>query len=104
MKEIVQRRTISAGSSSADRTQQDPETLPTSSWLSCIFPYTPLNRFQPKVIFTVREGLLIVGYGIIQSRGMESFPTPVARVRRVRWMTEVDINFRMPVIQEPHVG
>jgi hypothetical protein len=30
----------------ADRTQWNLEILPTSSWLSCIFPNTPMKRFS----------------------------------------------------------
>jgi hypothetical protein len=33
------------------------------------------------VTFTVREGPLIVGYGIIRSRGMESLPLPVPQAQ-----------------------
>jgi hypothetical protein len=40
------------------------------------FPEYPYEEVQPGVTFTVREGPLIVGYGVIQSRGMESFPLP----------------------------
>ena len=41
------------------------------------FPEYPYEGVQPGVTFTVREGPLIVGYGVIQSRGMESFPLPI---------------------------
>ena len=42
------------------------------------FPEYPYEEVQPGVTFTVREGPLIVGYGVIQSRGMETFPLPMA--------------------------
>ena len=45
------------------------------------FPEYPYEEVQPGVTFTVREGPLIVGYGVIQSRGMESFPLPVAQAQ-----------------------
>jgi hypothetical protein len=45
------------------------------------FPECPYEEVQPGVTFTLREGPLIVGYGVIQSRGMESFPLPVARAQ-----------------------
>jgi hypothetical protein len=45
------------------------------------FPEYLYYEVQPGVTFTVREGPLIVGYGVIQSRGMESFPLPVAQAR-----------------------
>ena len=45
------------------------------------FPEYPYEEVQPGVTFTVREGPLIVGYGVIHSRGMESFPLPVAQAR-----------------------
>jgi hypothetical protein len=45
------------------------------------FPEYPYEEVQPGVTFTVREGPLIVGYGVIQSRGMESFPLPVTQAR-----------------------
>lgn len=45
------------------------------------FPEYPYEAVQPGVTFTVREGPLIVGYGVIQSRGMESFPLPVAQAQ-----------------------
>jgi hypothetical protein len=38
------------------------------------FPEQPYNEVQPGATFTVREGPLIVGHGVIRSRGMESFP------------------------------
>jgi hypothetical protein len=43
------------------------------------FPEYPYEEVQPGVEFTVREGPLIVGYGVVQSRGMETFPLPVAQ-------------------------
>ena len=45
------------------------------------FPEYPYEEVQPGVTFTVREGPLIVGFGIIQSRGMEYFPLPVAQAQ-----------------------
>lgn len=45
------------------------------------FPECRYEEVQPGVTFTVREGPLIVGYGVIQSRGMESFPLPVAQAQ-----------------------
>ncbi|MFY9949373.1 MAG: hypothetical protein WA261_01745 [Candidatus Sulfotelmatobacter sp.] len=45
------------------------------------FPEYPYEEVQPGVTFTVREGPLIVGYGVIQSRGMKSFPLPVAQAQ-----------------------
>jgi len=45
------------------------------------FPEYPYEEVQPGVTFTVREGPLIVGYGVIQSRGMESFQLPVVQGR-----------------------
>jgi len=40
------------------------------------FPEYPYHEVQPGVTFTVREGPLIVGHGVVLSRGMESFPIP----------------------------
>ena len=45
------------------------------------FPEYPYDEVQPGATFTVREGPLIVGYGVIQSRGMESFQLPVVQGR-----------------------
>lgn len=45
------------------------------------FPEYPYDEVQPGVTFTVREGPLIVGYGVIQSRGVESFPLPVKQAQ-----------------------
>jgi len=45
------------------------------------FPEYPYEEVQPGVTFTVREGPLIVGYGVIQSRRTESFPLPVAQAQ-----------------------
>ena len=45
------------------------------------FPEYPYEEVQPGVTFTVREGALIVGYGVIQSRGMESFRLPVVQAQ-----------------------
>jgi hypothetical protein len=47
------------------------------------FPEYPYDEVQPGVTFTVREGPLIVGFGVIQSRGMESFPLPVTNGQNV---------------------
>ena len=41
------------------------------------FPDYPYTEVQPGATFTVREGPLIVGYGIILSRKSESFPLPL---------------------------
>ena len=41
------------------------------------FPKYPYEEVQPGATFTVREGPLVVGYGIIVSRGVESFPLPI---------------------------
>jgi hypothetical protein len=45
------------------------------------FPEYPYEEVQRGVTFTVREGSLIVGYGVIQLRGMESFPLPAAQAQ-----------------------
>ena len=45
------------------------------------FPEYPYEEIQPGVTFTVREGPVIVGYGVIQSRGMESLQLPVAQAQ-----------------------
>jgi hypothetical protein len=45
------------------------------------FPEYPYDEVQQGVTFTVREGTLIVGYGVIESRGMESFPLPAAQAQ-----------------------
>jgi hypothetical protein len=41
------------------------------------FPEYPYEEVQPGTTFTVREGSLVVGYGVIRSREMESFPLPL---------------------------
>jgi len=41
------------------------------------FPEYPYEEVQPGATFTVREGSLVVGYGVIRSRGTESFPLPL---------------------------
>ena len=41
------------------------------------FPEYPYEEVQPGATFTVREGSLIVAYGVILSRGMESFLLPL---------------------------
>jgi hypothetical protein len=41
------------------------------------FPDYPYNEVQPGATFTVREGPLVVGYGVIVSRTFESFPLPL---------------------------
>ena len=45
------------------------------------FPEYPNEEVQPGATFTVREGPLIVGYGVIQSCGMEFFPLPVVQAQ-----------------------
>jgi hypothetical protein len=40
------------------------------------FPEYPYDEVQSGATFTIREGPLVVGYGVIRSRGMESFPLP----------------------------
>ena len=42
------------------------------------FPKYPYDEVQPGATFTVREGPLIVGHGVILSRATESFPLPMA--------------------------
>src|SRR4029077_106954 len=41
------------------------------------FPEYPYQEVQSGATFTIREGPLVVGYGVIRSRGMESFPLPL---------------------------
>jgi hypothetical protein len=41
------------------------------------FPEYPYEEVQSGVTFTIREGPLVVGYGVIRSRGMDSFPLPL---------------------------
>lgn len=48
------------------------------------FPEYPYEEVQPGATFTVREGSLVVGYGVIRSRGMESFPLPLLNRRMER--------------------
>jgi len=48
------------------------------------FPEYPYEEVKPGVTFTVREGPHIVGYGVIQSRGEESFPLPLPNRRKKR--------------------
>jgi hypothetical protein len=43
------------------------------------FPKYPYEEVQPGATFTVREGPLILGHGVILSRGMESFPVPIGQ-------------------------
>jgi len=64
-----------------DRTQWNPEMPRTSKLALMYYPEYPYEEVQPGVTFTVREGPLVVGYGVIQSRGMESFPLPVAQAQ-----------------------
>ena len=45
------------------------------------YPEYPYEEVQPGATFAVREGPLVVGYGVIQSRGMESFPLPLAQAQ-----------------------
>jgi translation elongation factor EF-Tu-like GTPase len=42
-------------------------------------PEEPYTDVQPGATFTIREGSDIVGYGVILSRGQESFPLPLRR-------------------------
>jgi hypothetical protein len=58
------------------------------------FPEYPYEEVQPGATFTVREGPLIVGYGVIQSRGMESFPLPLPNRRKKRSfdIEQLDLN------------
>lgn len=48
------------------------------------FPEYPYEEVQPGATFTIREGSLVVGYGVIRSRGMESFPLPLLNRRMER--------------------
>lgn len=41
------------------------------------FPEYPYDEVQSGATFTIREGPLVVGCGVIRSRGMESFPLPL---------------------------
>ena len=43
------------------------------------FPKYPYEEVQPGSTFTLREGALIVGHGVILSRGMQSFPLPIGQ-------------------------
>jgi hypothetical protein len=43
------------------------------------FPDYPYDEVQPGATFTVREGFLVVGYGVILSRTLESFSLPLRR-------------------------
>jgi hypothetical protein len=43
-------------------------------------PEEPYTDVQPGATFTLREGPLIVGYGVILSRGQESVPLPLRPV------------------------
>lgn len=52
------------------------------------FPEYPYDEVQPGATFTVREGPLIVGYGVVQSRGMESFPLPLPHCRK-KWSFDI---------------
>jgi hypothetical protein len=58
------------------------------------FPEYPYEEVQPGATFTVREGPLIVGYGVIQSRAMESFPLPLPNRRKKRSfdIEQLDLN------------
>jgi hypothetical protein len=53
------------------------------------FPEYPYEEVQPRATFTVREGPLIVGYGVIRSRAEESIPLPLPK-RRVELSFEVE--------------
>ncbi|HXW92903.1 MAG TPA: hypothetical protein VEK33_20305 [Terriglobales bacterium] len=41
------------------------------------YPENPYDEVQPGATFTLREGALIVGYGVIRSREIEAFPLPL---------------------------
>ena len=58
------------------------------------FPEYPYEEVQPGATFTVREGSLVVGYGVIRSRGMESVPLPLLnrRVERSFNIEQLDVN------------
>jgi hypothetical protein len=58
------------------------------------FPEYPYEEVQPGATFTVREGSLVVGYGVIRSRGMESFPLPLLnrRMERSFNIEQLDVN------------
>ncbi|MGA8300222.1 MAG: hypothetical protein WCB53_11905 [Terriglobales bacterium] len=58
------------------------------------FPEYPYEEVQPGATFTVREGSLVVGYGVIQSRGLESFPLPLPnrRMERSFDIEQLDVN------------
>ncbi len=58
------------------------------------YPEYPYNEVQPGATFTVREGPLIVGYGVIRSRAMESLPLPLPnrRVERPFDIEQLDLN------------
>jgi hypothetical protein len=58
------------------------------------FPEYPYDEVQPGGTFTVREGSLVVGYGVIRSRGMESFPLPLVnrRMERSFNIEQLDVN------------
>jgi len=45
------------------------------------FPEYPYEEVQPGMTFTVREGSLIVGYGVVKSRGTELFSWPVVQAQ-----------------------
>jgi hypothetical protein len=48
------------------------------------YPEYPYDEVQPGATFTVREGSLVVGHGVIRSRGTESFRLPVSQGREKR--------------------
>jgi hypothetical protein len=58
------------------------------------FPEYPYEEVQPEATFTVREGSLVVGYGVIRSRGMESFPLPLLnrRIERPFNIEQLDVD------------
>ena len=58
------------------------------------FPEYPYEEAQPGATFTVREGSLVVGYGVIRSREMESFPLPLLnrRMERSFNIEQLDVN------------
>ena len=45
------------------------------------FPEYPYEEVQPGMTFTVRKGSLIVGYGVVKSRGTELFSWPVVQAQ-----------------------
>ena len=58
------------------------------------FPEYPYDEVQPGETFTVREGPLVVGYGVIRSRVMKSFPLPLLNhgMERTFNVEQLDVN------------